>query len=207
MRYRFFDAEKAFYFLLGYAIRCGCHGQAIMLGAIAPLAGGGGKIWFYLLISGPRLKAVIIPMVAPEWLKNGGKRLYRQPYPCWLAHAAKRPSGDRKSITAGALHSPYGYAPNLLAQQFTATAPNAKQVVDLSYTLTLRGWLYLAVVMDLYSRRIIDWYMGDRMKQYIALNVVRMVSALRQPKPGLVHHSDLGRSSVMRYKPIVATTD
>lgn len=90
----------------------------------------------------------------------------------------------------------FGYAPNLLEQDFTAERPNEKWVVDLSYIATIRGWIYLAVVMDLYSRRIVGWHMSDRMKQDLALQALKMAIALRRPEPGLIHHSDRGSQYV-----------
>jgi len=89
-----------------------------------------------------------------------------------------------------------GYAPNLLDQNFRAGKPNEKWGVDISYIATLRGWVYLAVVMDLYSRRIVGWYMSDRMKQDLALRALKMAIALRRPEPGLIHHSDRGSQYV-----------
>lgn len=85
-----------------------------------------------------------------------------------------------------------GYAPNLLDQNFESNRPNQKWVADISYILTSQGWIHLAVVMDLYSRRIVGWRMSDRMKQDLALNALRMAVALRAPKAGLIHHSDRG---------------
>jgi putative transposase len=85
-----------------------------------------------------------------------------------------------------------GYAPNLLDQNFESGQPNQKWVADISYILTSQGWVYLAVVMDLYSRRIVGWHMSDRMKQDLALKALNMAIALRAPKAGLIHHSDRG---------------
>ena len=90
----------------------------------------------------------------------------------------------------------FGYASNLLDQNFTASKPNEKWVVDISYIATIRGWVYLAVVMDLYSRRIVGWHMSDRMKQDLALEALKMAIALRRPSPGLIHHSDRGSQYV-----------
>lgn len=86
----------------------------------------------------------------------------------------------------------FGYASNLLEQDFTTDRPNQKWVADISYIPTLQGWIYLAVVMDLYSRRIVGWSMSDRMKQDLALNALKMAIALRRPGAGLIHHSDRG---------------
>jgi len=85
-----------------------------------------------------------------------------------------------------------GYAPNLLEQDFTASNPNEKWSVDVSYIATASDWLYLAVVIDLYSRRVIGWHMSDRMKQDLTLAALKMAIALRSPNYGLIHHSDRG---------------
>ena len=90
-------------------------------------------------------------------------------------------------------HTPaMGFAPNLLNQDFTAMAPNQKWSVDISYIETRKGWLYLAVVIDLYSRKVVGWAVSDRMKMDLALRALRMAITLRRPKPGLIHHSDRG---------------
>ncbi len=90
-------------------------------------------------------------------------------------------------------HTPsLGFAPNLLERDFTATAANQKWSVDISYIETRRGWLYLAVVIDLYSRKIIGWAVSDRMKKDLALRALRMAIMLRRPGPDLIHHSDRG---------------
>lgn len=83
-------------------------------------------------------------------------------------------------------------APNLLDQDFTADAPNQKWGVDISYVWTNEGWLYLAIVLDLYSRRIIGWAISDRMKKDLALTALKRALAVRQPSRQLIHHSDRG---------------
>lgn len=90
-------------------------------------------------------------------------------------------------------HTPFlGFAPNLLKRDFTALAPNQKWSVDISYIETQRGWLYLAVVIDLYSRKVVGWAVSDRMKKDLALRALRMAVTLRRPGRGLIHHSDRG---------------
>lgn len=89
-------------------------------------------------------------------------------------------------------HHCWPIAPNLLAGDFTAERPNQKWNVDISYVWTTQGWLYLAVVMDLYARRIVGWAVSDRLKRDLALEALRRAVALRRPPPGLVHHSDRG---------------
>ena len=83
-------------------------------------------------------------------------------------------------------------APNVLDQNFAAFGPNQKWGVDISYIWTTEGWLYLAVVLDLFSRRIVGWAMRDRLKQDLALTALRRAIAIRRPPKGLIHHSDRG---------------
>lgn len=83
-------------------------------------------------------------------------------------------------------------APNILDQDFKATAPDQKWGVDISYIWTAEGWLYLAIVLDLYSRRIIGWAVSDRMKKDLALDALKRAIAIRRPPRGVIHHSDRG---------------
>jgi transposase InsO family protein len=86
----------------------------------------------------------------------------------------------------------YPVAANVLAREFTAETPNAAWVSDITYVWTLEGWLYLGVILDLYSRRVVGWAMGPRIDQDLTLRALRMALAERRPEPGLVHHSDRG---------------
>lgn len=83
-------------------------------------------------------------------------------------------------------------APNLVAQDFAAEAPGRKWGADISYIWTAEGWLYLAVVLDLHSRRIVGWATSDRLKRDLANAALRRALAARNPPPGLLHHSDRG---------------
>ncbi|RYE54171.1 MAG: IS3 family transposase [Sphingobacteriales bacterium] len=83
-------------------------------------------------------------------------------------------------------------AENLLNRDFTATQPNQKWVTDITYVQTKDGWLYLAIVMDLFSRKIIGWAMKDEMKTELPMEALKMAIQQRKPGPGLIHHSDPG---------------
>ena len=83
-------------------------------------------------------------------------------------------------------------APNILDQDFTAEGPDQKWGVDISYVWTAQGWLYLAIVLDLFSRRIVGWCLSDRMKRSLAMDALQRAIDLRKPPPGLIHHSDRG---------------
>ena len=84
-------------------------------------------------------------------------------------------------------------APNLLQRDFRAQQPLEKWVADISYVRTQAGWLYLAVILDLFSRRVVGWSMAPRLTQELALKALRMALQRCQPAPGLIHHSDRGR--------------
>jgi len=83
-------------------------------------------------------------------------------------------------------------APNLLAQDFIASKPNEKWLADITYIDTAEGWLYLALVMDLFSRSIVGWSMADHMEAVLVENALKMALARRLPASGLLHHSDQG---------------
>ncbi|WP_254701823.1 IS3 family transposase [Roseovarius sp. THAF27] len=83
-------------------------------------------------------------------------------------------------------------APNLVAQGFAADCPDRKWGADISYIWTAEGWLYLAIVLDLFSRRVVGWATSDRLKRDLAIAALRHALAARNPEPGLVHHSDRG---------------
>jgi putative transposase len=82
--------------------------------------------------------------------------------------------------------------PNLLQRNFKTAAPNQVWVADVTNVWTLEGWLYLGVVIDLYSRRLIGWSMGSNPRDDLTVAALQMALELRQPKPGLLHHSDRG---------------
>lgn len=83
-------------------------------------------------------------------------------------------------------------AENLLARNFEAKRPNEKWVGDITYILTAEGWLYLAVVLDLYSRKVVGWSMSHEMKTELVLDALNMAVVNRRPGPGLLFHSDRG---------------
>ncbi|WP_406729538.1 IS3 family transposase [Streptomyces sp. GD-15H] len=83
-------------------------------------------------------------------------------------------------------------APDLIGRDFTASAPNLRWSADITYVPTGQGWLYLAVVLDLFSRRIVGWAMADHMRTELVTDALAMAVTARRPRPGLVHHSDKG---------------
>jgi putative transposase len=86
----------------------------------------------------------------------------------------------------------YPAAPNLLDRSFTAARPNAAWVADISYIPTGQGWLFLATLMDLFSRKIVGWQMADHLRSELACDALRMAIQRRSPATGLICHSDRG---------------
>jgi len=83
-------------------------------------------------------------------------------------------------------------APNLLQQDFTAEQPNQRWVADFTYVATQEGWLYVATVLDLFSRRIVGLAMSDRMTADLVSQALQQALKHRQPPSDLIHHSDRG---------------
>jgi putative transposase len=83
-------------------------------------------------------------------------------------------------------------ARDLLQRDFTATAPNQKWVCDLTYLRTWNGFLYLAFVLDCYSRRIVGWQLAWHLRTELVLDALEMANGLRRPEAGLIAHSDRG---------------
>ncbi len=83
-------------------------------------------------------------------------------------------------------------APNLLKRDFSAERPDQKWLTDITYIPTLEGWLYLAAILDMYSRRIVGWAMAKRMTSALTIQAFKMAIQQRKPAAGLIHHSDQG---------------
>lgn len=83
-------------------------------------------------------------------------------------------------------------APNLLGGRFDADYPNQVWVTDITYLKTREGWLYLAVVIDLYSRMVVGWSINNRMAKDLVINALEKAIKRRNPDPGLICHSDRG---------------
>ena len=82
--------------------------------------------------------------------------------------------------------------PNLLARDFTADAVNQVWVGDITFIPTKEGWLHLAVLLDLFSRRVVGWAMSDCQNRSLITDALIMAIEHRQPRPGLIHHTDQG---------------
>ncbi|GAB4453715.1 MAG: hypothetical protein OHK0029_07020 [Armatimonadaceae bacterium] len=83
-------------------------------------------------------------------------------------------------------------ADNLLDRDFGASGANAKWASDITYVWTREGWLYLAVVLDLFSRRVVGWSMQESLERSLVVNALEAALCQRYPEAGLVHHSDRG---------------
>ena len=94
-------------------------------------------------------------------------------------------------VTTNSKHK-HPVADNLLNRQFTIDRPNAVWLSDITYIWTPEGWLYLAGVIDLYSRMLVGWSMGSRLKAELTLEALRQAIARRNVRPDLMHHSDRG---------------
>ena len=88
--------------------------------------------------------------------------------------------------------SVHALAPNVLDREFTATAPNQKWVADFTYVWTHEGWLFVAVVLDLYARRVVGWSMHATMTAQLVTDALTMAVWRRSPNAALLHHSDQG---------------
>jgi putative transposase len=107
------------------------------------------------------------------------------------AHGIRARHKRRFKATTDSKHS-FPVAPNLLDQQFRTYRPDLIYTADITYIPTAEGWLYLAVVLDLHTRMIVGWAMGERMTRELTMDALRMAWFRRRPKPGTVHHSDRG---------------
>lgn len=102
---------------------------------------------------------------------------------------AQRGYGRRPRVRGG---TPAVVAPNLLSQQFTVHAPNKVWVTDITYIRTHEGWLYLATVIDLFSRQVVGWATGSRIDTQLPLDALHMAVWRRRPSETVIVHSDQG---------------
>jgi len=117
----------------------------------------------------------------------GKKRVERLMQREGIAARRKR----RFRITTDSKHT-HPIAPNLLKRDFTAAEPNTRWVTDVTYIWTREGWLYLAAILDLFSRRVVGWAAGANNDRGLALQALEQARKQRLPMQGLVHHSDRG---------------
>lgn len=97
----------------------------------------------------------------------------------------------RFKVTTDSKHS-FKVVPNILARQFNPSKPNDVWTTDISYVWTLEGWMYVAVVIDLYSRQVVGWAIDEHMKTSLCIKALQMAYWRKKPAKGLLHHSDQG---------------
>jgi transposase InsO family protein len=124
-----------------------------------------------------------------EGVATSRKRVARLVRESGLA-GVRRP---RRRVRTTVVNPAAPVAPNLVAQNFVAEAPNRLWFGDITYVRTQEGWLYLATLMNCYARRIVGWSMADRLRTELALSALDMAIRRRRPRPGeLVHRTDRG---------------
>jgi transposase InsO family protein len=107
-----------------------------------------------------------------------------------LARVAAKQKKKFKATTDSKHNLPV--APNLLNRQFAVQGPDRVYVSDITYIWTHEGWLYLAVILDLFSRQVVGWSLSNRMTRELVMNALRMAIWRRRPAPGLIFHTDRG---------------
>jgi putative transposase len=145
-------------------------------------------------------------LIKQFWLESGGVYGYRKIHTD-LSESGERCGEDRvyRLMRSEGLRAQVGYrrprhrsgavsiaAPNRLNQEFTVAHPNEVWVSDITYIRTHEGWLYLAVVLDLYSRRVIGWSLQSRIKKELVLDALLMAVWRRRPTTKVIVHSDQG---------------
>jgi len=103
----------------------------------------------------------------------------------------------RFKVTTDSNHSEV-ISPNRLNRQFKVAQPNQVWTTDITYVWTLQGWLYVAVVIDLFSRQVVGWAIDDHMRASLCVKALQMAFWRRKPSPGLLHHSDRGSQYASR---------
>jgi len=125
-------------------------------------------------------------------LKAQGIRTARKRVARLMRHAQLQARVRRRSVRTTDSRHTDPIAPNLLARTFEADAPNQVWVADITYLPTRQGWLYLAVVLDLFGRRVVGWSMQASLERGLVMAALNHAWQRRQPPPGLLHHSDRG---------------
>ena len=133
-----------------------------------------------------------VPRIHAE-LRAEGQAVSRKRIERVMRHHGIRARAPRRYrvCTTDSKHS-LPVAPNLLDQNFVANRPNQVWLADITYIATGEGWLYLAVILDLFTRKVVGWAMRDHMRAELTIAALTMAIQRRRPGPGLIHHSDRG---------------
>jgi transposase InsO family protein len=131
------------------------------------------------------------PRVHAE-LRGRGTRASRKRVARLMRRQGLRARPKRRFRTTTDSGHEFPVARNLLKRNFAVDAPNRAWVTDITYIWTLEGWLYLAVILDLFSRRVVGWAMSQQLTRTLALDALTMALSRRRPPRGLIHHSDRG---------------
>lgn len=167
---------------------------------------------FYAWLKSPRSQrekddTYLLGFIKQSWLESGCVYGYRKVHKDMLAlgeqcgkhrvwrlmkqaHVQSQRGYKRKNQYKGG--HPSLVAPNTLQRKFNVSAPNKVWVTDITYIRTYEGWLYLGVVIDLFSRQVVGWSMGSRINTDLVLNAITMACWRRRPKENVLVHSDQG---------------
>ena len=138
------------------------------------------------------------PRVHAELRSNGARIGRKRVARLMKCHGLQGKKTRRfRIVTTDSQHN-YPVAPNVLNRHFTPSAPNQAWAADITYFPTKEGWLYLAVVLDLFSRRVVGWSMSTLIDADLVLTALLMAIETRQPTPGLVVHTDRGSQFACR---------
>jgi transposase InsO family protein len=125
-------------------------------------------------------------------MADAGFRIGRYKVRSMMRQAALKPVWKRKFVHTTDSKHDLPVAANVLDRQFNPPAPNLAYVSDITYIRTGAGWLYLAIVLDLYARKVVGWAMAPSMPAKLVCDALNMAIAQRRPGPGLIVHSDRG---------------
>lgn len=131
-------------------------------------------------------------------LKEQGERLSRKRVIRLMREDGIRVLPRRKFVRTTDSKHPFPIAPNLLSRDFGAQGPNQKWAGDITYLKTPHGWLYLAIVLDLFSRRIVGWATSSMIDRHLVIQALNGALRSRRPQPGLLYHSDRGSQYACR---------
>lgn len=125
-------------------------------------------------------------------LRDRGRSISRKRVARLMREAEISAKRKQRRLVTTKRDTSHPVVPNILNREFTAREPNTKWATDITYIPTRQGWLYLAVILDLYSRAVVGWSMSGCCDEELVENALKMAVLRRHPKAGLLHHSDRG---------------